>query len=891
MGCCNCSSFATAAFLELKDVEHVPGINGRHPTFVERYVHWRTCHISACTFIGTLLTLVVAYRIYEEYVSWHLLLTLLPQSMRAHFRSFVIARLVGKVVAEAAPCAAVLVLICAANADHVDSCRKLRQAWLFCFMAPVLVWLIIPFGATVRTDLMQRDVCGSVISGLLQNEMMREYFYKASLSEDPELAAVALAPASNVGRQDWPDWPGTRWCEKNLGTWEEAIFSSHWVENGFAGDIGEPLERTAVFRVSKRRGGVVPPAVHAMAATCGIPRDDRMQYCYKDGKESPFVSQAGLLKPAPPQDQAVPAGASSLVQWKEHSVPFLNHSWAWHATAELGHSHVHGRDLKHRHSTQFGHLAPSSSSKQSLSRTLLRAERHGSSETKGSQLSLEDQSFAAGLVELFAKVDTEAPAEPQEKEGAATQPDQSLRNPENWRKHLPDNFCKSSICAFYIGSIQAARAARLSTMFVVQGIGSLCAALCFGSLFFSTFSVVEGAIYGCVETKKVLPHSCLPGYLAGYATMASLPFILFLLAFISQSLAHPAFAAAVCCFGASKALMMQAADIMRDTRHPKRMLEEFKRNERNQNILLGLTLVFLIIYFLRLCYLATNGNVAYLNVPGVSVTAVDFDPKIILTPSAFLRFVFSWLFVRMLTQMCSVEALLEAIFDAEDDVLYYESKDAKQSHDAIIADWMKLRGIKVNEKSKLLQDDQQEHWRLDPKSLKLVTYKELKQLYQSNPKAKDYKNDAQLTEYWSQTCISDHRCKGETRKGAAQEQQALNARAEAFKQRSATTQHLNAAAGATAAVAASTANVAAKGVGATLAAAEKGIDKVKDVGGAMKKKLPRQMQGKKEVNTERDDLNDLSESDPEADPEKPDQDGQGQAADEEKPKKKGWSPW
>jgi len=761
--------------------------------------------------------MVVLARCFDDYQTWQQGLEAFPEAVRNHFRYFIIARMIGKMSAEAIACVPVCLLVFAADAQkHKESVKLVKQAWLTIFMGPVMVWIVVPFGASIRTDLVQRDVCGTTLSGMMSNELYREYFYKMAVTDDEQLARIAKQPPMQVGKPGWESWGGTTWCYRHLTTWEENIFGTDWVQNAYRiGDAGEPIKRGMFVRFTSRKEGVIPPTINAMATACGLGFDPTMSYCHRSSSNK--TSSGHEVAYASRQVKKV-----GLLDINE-SYSEVSHNKAL-ASGIANTGTLHDGLYKH-HASRGGktlgqwHLKVGSSMTGSA-RRLMR--------TEGSLLDVE----------------------------SGPSPSEARKTSEAQKKALapPEGFCKSSICALYMSSINTARAARATGQMVIQGVGVYCAMICFASLFMSTFSVVDGCIAGCVGTKKILPRSSLPGYLVGYAVMASLPFILFVLAFINQLVAHPIMALSVTFLAFGKMLNLQKADIMRDTRHPHRMLKEFGKCENRQKMCTVAAGIFAVAYVIRMLFLARNGNVQYLNIPGMGLEAKPDIKAWLGDPLALMRAALQFLFVKTLTKLCSVEAMMEAIFEATGDTLRSKGEaDADGSLIHIIPAWLKLRGESAKSLMDGLNSEIGDHWRFDPKSLQSVTRSDLRTFYGKEM------NQKQLNDYWHKKCISDGRCKAEP-KGKVQIKQAEAAREAARKGPGAASKVGNAVAGAAVATGAMAAKGASRAIDFTGTVAARANQTFK----YSKSKMPRQMQksaNKGADDTLKDDLSDDSDED------------------------------
>merc|ERR1711871_1416400 len=116
--------------------------------------------------------------------------------------------------------------------DFPSSLKLMSKAWMVNFFAPFTLYLVCPFGAAFRFDLLRRDICTvSLVSLMHLGPEFRSGFASGCRSE-PKLAAIAYMPPpkahTKANMEGLKNWPGYTWCEANKWDWEDRIFSTRW---------------------------------------------------------------------------------------------------------------------------------------------------------------------------------------------------------------------------------------------------------------------------------------------------------------------------------------------------------------------------------------------------------------------------------------------------------------------------------------------------------------------------------------------------------------------------------------------------------------------------------------------------------------------------------------
>eukprot|EP00932_Pfiesteria_piscicida_P020602 SRR837773.7401.p1 GENE.SRR837773.7401~~SRR837773.7401.p1 ORF type:complete len:462 (+),score=170.44 SRR837773.7401:68-1387(+) len=301
--------------------------------------------------------------------------------------------------------------------------------------------------------------------------------------------------------------------------------------------------------------------------------------------------------------------------------------------------------------------------------------------------------------------------------------------------------CLTSVCTFYKSAVYAARIQRAYGIAMVKSIGTLCKLLCYKNLFFGQFSIIDGMIIGCINVKRILPGSSLPGYVLAFAVIASLPLVLFGFALLTQQMGHPAFAAAIACFTGWRAMDLTRADILQKTNHRSKNEAAFKKTSTKQMLLQLLGVIFLIVYGLRMFWLIRNGHVVATSIPAADMS-FDIDLKEMFSVPGLTVMLFKFLYTKLTTKLCSTDLLMKAIFDSAND----ELKVRDENRDDILEEWGKLMDLSVKKYAKsreeLEREEEKKERKMDPRTEEKYTFEEFTKKY-SNQLSKE-----EIQAYW-----------------------------------------------------------------------------------------------------------------------------------------------
>jgi len=710
------------SFSKIHEVKRVPGVPpGQAPGFFQRYTYWRQCCLFSSSIFGLFLVLSCIGKDALRIRSMNEESSMFPEELREHFKYYIWLLLGLSCFISGVTTIVVLNLwaACCWQAHIQTSMARGRHAWSLLILGPFVPYLVIPLGASFSTEALQRDICAVTLKGLLSTSMSRGFMQEAAPRvQERELGVVALHSVPKWGTPEFKEWQGREWCKEKHSYWEEVLFSSEWVKAAYT-NFRDP-RMTLPLPGESKYPGVVPEMIKVMMGSIGVLFDPAMRFCYDDfllkaqqiknafktvsGKDK-TVSGEDLMeeasgqpevgeppatdKPAPPRGPGQPP-MTILPQGHrqvEPGVAFISDRgdvrfWP-HLAAERGNSTVLGN-------AQGERSAVKSRLDTSVLQTELRTEAeadyslnlkaaHGSEEQQLEDGS-EEQQLEDGRLEAIAEA-LSAPsllaAETEGRASLSTLGIHATSGPSGLSTFT--KIALSAVCYTFRGALSVLRIARLTNVFVMNVVGLHSAVQCVKLLGLSIFSVVDGLVEGVVTAKKVVPSASLPGHILSVAVITSLAPILLLLATLSQMVAHPAFSAAITCVAAWRVLDLWRAVKMKDTRDPKKSMEEFDRLTLLQSRLLRLGFAFLVVYVLRMHYVMNRGG-GFLG---------KVDVKDLFEPIGLVQVTFRFVMVRILTLLVTTDLVLEAIFDSADDELLGEGC----GNEDLINGWRRLNGL------------------------------------------------------------------------------------------------------------------------------------------------------------------------------------------------------
>lgn len=643
MGCCHPIATLRGAFNPIEDVNWVPGLRpGDKPRFVDRVRFWRGCCLFVSSFLGLLYVILSIVNLSLTGSRIKDTLNLFPRQIRPHFTWFVWAEFTGSVISELAGFLAVAyVIIAFLNRAHFkESSSRARRGWFLFVIGPAVPFLIVPFGATFRSDLAQRDTCACVLSVMLRDPFVKTIFAQAANNAGvPALAMVAMQVQTPLmpGDPGYESTPIPGWCESRKKDWAQVIFGESWVRS--ESSIGVSSMRLSIPTSLTSYPGVVPQLLSAMMLAVGIPPDPGFTFCDKQdllttGDLSKIASapQRSLLEERSALQLHVAANKTMKVS-NAHATEFLISSTGGIAKSANVESHHEGPGLRVK-----AHLATALYPAQTA------------------------------FLQLDEATQMENPLGP-----AATA------------------MGKSAICSVRLGVIALLKVATLSGVLMQQVLGALCAAKCVAALFVTAICIVDGLIKGAKNVKTVLRRSSLPGYLLTMAVFATLPPLLLVLCTIGQALASPMASIGVTALAVYRILDLWTAEIMVNVSKRKKLEEQMNKIawfQRFAKLVTGLAFLAYGIYMFVTMRINTQINIDLLWRKLESALA---------QPMFLVATLLKGTVVQVITFMVTSEFLIQAILDAADDDLKVKGED----EDEIVESWQNFTGTKKRKKDEV----------------------------------------------------------------------------------------------------------------------------------------------------------------------------------------------
>lgn len=664
----------------------VPGlVKGAKPDFTSRYTYWRNCSLQACGLLGLIYIVIDVLKMAARIMTVRQDVQQMQEPMRDQLVYFVYTSLGAEVAAEVGFCLGVL-LLCVAwwnKGNFIKSKSESRTAWLVLVMSPFIPFVVVPFGSSVRTDIIQRDTCATTLGAVLQNQMAKTSFSDAADTAGlPELMPLALSAPIQPGQPGYDQWNGTIWCYHNAQNWMELIFGTAWLqlsanggtdEDGYimSSDVGE-------------KPGIFPIMLEQMATRLGQPIDPKFTYCNKtvgggtagaDAKEPPSLLQVtdadGLshfqalegsaaevlgseLKNQGGQAVSVAVGAEGQVQFHDAPVGggagrLMRRSEPQEAVSTLELSqktHHHGQSrYRHRESAEVV------------------ARKEGRHQHTHPRMD----------IDVLSALQMEIPKRPTKKQVADSMTVASAQKVGT-----------SMVCEMYQNLLRLLQLARVSDQMAVQLVGLFSTFLCFRALFVSMFSIVDGLTKGVVNVKKVIHKSSVPGYLLYAAVIGSLPPIFFSLACLNQLVANRLFAGVVTFIVLWRVIDLWRADIMTDTGKPQRMLREFNRATSWMYYMQLVAMGFAICYILQLVWSLRGQS-------SVVAKVQNLDFSALASPSLLVSMSMKYVLMQVVTCVVTTDIVLQATFDAADDDIQLSG----ESEQDILQAWCKLNDIPI----------------------------------------------------------------------------------------------------------------------------------------------------------------------------------------------------
>lgn len=727
MCCRRCSVWAfCVAYKDLKEVKKVPGISSRVPTFTERYIYWRGCTICACLTLGSILIVLLSADVAYDFLSYEDKLNMVPKDLQDDFKYFIIALTVGGVLTDIIFVMSILYLWSAATARRQkDTYPKVRTAWVLLVIGPFLPFAIVPFAAFVQTDLMQADICAQTLASMLQLPPMRMAFRNAAIQGGQnELAHVSLFPppgilAGPATSDAFKAWPGHKWCRQNVIDWEEQIFSTAWITSSMRmSPDSEPPSTLSLTR--QKRPGVVPPAVNTLVMACGAVPNHRMDFCWDDNKlqQADADSKSLLDHSSGDGESSGDGGPRPLMRRAENE---RSRQATRHRLPDAGLLMV---EMEPEDSDFDQKLLEAADPANVTLDELVRRARAWRRSLDTAAASLEQ--LSAHRHDLLDALRANASAHAHDQ---AEYPGLGV-----------GGACLTAVCVFYKACVYGARIARAYGLAMTTGVGTLCKLLTYKNLFMSQFSIIDGIIVGCINVKRILPTSCLPGYVLSFAVIGSLPLVLFCFAQLTQQMGHPLFAAAITCFIVWRVMDLKRADILQITTSRRRAADQFDRVSKRQLFVQVLGVIFIIAWLVRVVWLVRNGHIVGNGLP-VNDMSINVDFRELFSVPGLTIIIMKFLYTKLTTKLCSTDLLMKAIFDGIGTELQVKSEE----HDDICKDWAELMDlpIKTGRKSaKDKEEDDNAERKMDPTTKDIYTFAEFKARY------KGQLSDEEALAYW-----------------------------------------------------------------------------------------------------------------------------------------------
>lgn len=731
-----CSIFAfCVAFKDLGQVKSVPGICTRKPTFTERYIYWRGCTICACLTLGIVLIVLMSVALANDFMTWDAGVKKVPAALQDDFKYFWIAEHVGGMMGDAVFVISILFMWAAAVAKRQkDAYAKVKTAWLLLILGPFLPFTLIPYAAFIDTDKMQADICAQTVASMIHFMPLRVAFRVSALSVgELELANVALFPPPRglATSDEFKAWPGHKWCRDNVQSWEEALFSTAWIQSSMRMSPDSEPPGTMSF-TRQRRVGVIPPAINSMVHACGGQPSPYMEFCYDDAKMQKADAEIKakkeekkdeLLEIASRTGTATASGAADAASQRQHP-PLMRRAEGEPSRSRQVAARQRYPDVSSLAVDAAGGLRtnPAWYLEQSLTAIAFN-DMVGQGEAMHRAMNVS----RASLSELAAALGLHGGSSGHEE------------------AQIPmlgeDGACLTAVCAFYSGCVLGSRMARSYGQIAGAMGGQICKALTYKGLFFAQFSIIDGIIVGCINVKRIMPSSSLPGYVLSFAVIGSLPLVMFTFALLTQQLFHPLFACGVGCFVLHRAYDMTRADILTRSHNHKKIEKDFAAATSKAGMIQKLGLVFLVAYAGRMFWLVQNGHIIGTVFPP-AVEFGRFDLRSLFTVPSVTIMLFKFIYTKLATKLCSTDLLMKAIFDAATN----ELGGRDENHEDVIQEWGTMMGVSASRFSKNKKEEEikelDRERKLDPRTEEKFTFDEFEAQY------KDKLSQEEIKEYW-----------------------------------------------------------------------------------------------------------------------------------------------